>query len=132
MNNLNVVGVDLAKNIIQVSVVTPAGKELQNKALTRKKFSEFLARQKPSLVAFESCATAHYWSRIAHTAWSYWPGSFQPRLCYTLQARAQDRFKRCIGCCRSGKPSKHQRSPDEDSGATRHTGNPAITGTSGP
>ncbi len=72
MNNLNVVGVDLAKNIIQVSVVTPAMKELQNKALTRKKFSEFLARQKPSLVAFEACATAHYWSRIAqlhgHTA----------------------------------------------------------------
>ena len=65
MNNLNVVGVDLAKNIIQVSVVTPDGKELQNKALTRKKFSEFLARQKPSLVAFEACAMAHYWSRIA-------------------------------------------------------------------
>jgi len=65
MNNLNVVGVDLAKNIIQVSVVTPAGKELQNKALTRKKFSEFLAKQKPSLVAFEACAMAHYWSRIA-------------------------------------------------------------------
>jgi len=66
MNNLNVIGVDLAKNIIQVSVVTPAMKELQNKAFTRKKFSEFLARQKPSLVAFESCATAHYWSRMAH------------------------------------------------------------------
>ena len=66
MNNLNVIGVDLAKNIIQVSVVTPAGKELQNKALTRNKFSAFLARQKPSLVAFEACATAHYWSRIAH------------------------------------------------------------------
>ena len=72
MNDLNVVGVDLAKNVIQVSVVTPAMKELQNKALTRKKFSEFLARQKPSLVAFEACAMAHYWSRIAqlhgHTA----------------------------------------------------------------
>ena len=67
MSNLNVVGVDLAKNVIQVSVVSPAGKELQNKALTRKKFSEFLARQKPSMVAFEACATAHYWSRIAHT-----------------------------------------------------------------
>jgi transposase len=65
MNNLNVVGVDLAKNVIQISVVSPAGKELQNKALTRKKFSEFLARQKPSLVAFEACAMSHYWSRIA-------------------------------------------------------------------
>ena len=72
MNNLNVVWVDLAKNIIQVSVVTPTMKELQNKALARKKFAEFLARQKPSLVAFESFATAHYWSRMArqrgHTA----------------------------------------------------------------
>ena len=66
MKNLNVVGVDLAKNIIQVSVVTPAMKELQNKALTRKKFSAFLAKQKPSLVAFEACATTHYWSRNAH------------------------------------------------------------------
>ena len=65
MNNLNVVGVDLAKNIIQVSVVTRAGKELQNKALTRKKFSEFLARQRPSLAAFEACAMAHHGSRIA-------------------------------------------------------------------
>jgi hypothetical protein len=51
MNNLNVVGVDLVKNIIQISVVTRGLKELQNKALTRKKFSAFLARQKPSLVA---------------------------------------------------------------------------------
>jgi len=66
MKHLNVVGVDLAKNIIQVSVVTLAMEELQNKALTRKKFAEFLARQKPSLVAFEACATAYYWSRIAH------------------------------------------------------------------
>jgi transposase len=66
MNNLNVIGVDLAKNIIQVSVVSPAMKELQNKVFTRNKFSEFLAKQKPSLVAFEACATAHYWSRMAH------------------------------------------------------------------
>jgi len=41
MNNLNVVGVDLAKNIIQVSVVTPAGKELQNRALTERSSRSF-------------------------------------------------------------------------------------------
>jgi transposase len=60
MKHLNVIGVDLAKNIIQASVVSPAIKELQNKAFSRKKFSEFLARQKPSLVAFEACARPHY------------------------------------------------------------------------
>ena len=68
MAQLNTIGVDLAKNVIQVSVVTPRGKELSNKALTRKKFSEFLVTQTASLVAFEACATAHHWARIAKEA----------------------------------------------------------------
>ena len=68
MARLNTIGVDLAKNVIQVSVVTPRGKELSNKALTRKKFSEFLVTQTVSLVAFEACATAHHWARIAKEA----------------------------------------------------------------
>ena len=65
MAKINTIGVDLAKNVIQVSVVSPSGKELLNKELTRAKFAEFLAKQKSALVAFESCATAHYWSRSA-------------------------------------------------------------------
>ena len=65
MRQSNTIGVDLAKNVIQVSVVTPSNKELSNRELTRLKFSEFLARQKPSLVAFEACATAHHWARLA-------------------------------------------------------------------
>ena len=59
------VGVDLAKNVIQISVVSGRGKELVNRSLTRTKFAEFLGKQKPSLVAFESCASAHYWARAA-------------------------------------------------------------------
>ena len=65
MNEYNTIGVDLAKNVIQVSVVSKSGKELQNKALSRTKFTTFLVKQKPSLVAFEACASAHYWARVA-------------------------------------------------------------------
>jgi transposase len=65
MQKWNIIGVDLAKNVIQVSVLTPSMKEMQNKALSRIKFAEFLAKQKPGLVAFEACATAHYWARLA-------------------------------------------------------------------
>lgn len=65
MTHSTTVGVDLAKNIIQVSVVSGGGKELLNRSFTRKKFTEFLGKQKSSLVAFESCATAHYWARKA-------------------------------------------------------------------
>ena len=59
------IGVDLAKNVMQVSVVSDRGKELVNRSLTRMKFAEFLGKQKPSLVAFESCASAHYWAWAA-------------------------------------------------------------------
>ena len=68
MAQLNTIGVDLAKSVIQVSVVAPQGRELFNKALTRKKFSEFLTTQSESLVAFEGCATAHHWARYAKKA----------------------------------------------------------------
>ena len=65
MTKLNVIGVDLAKNVIQVSVLSPSNRELRNSALTRRKFAEFLGRQRASLVAFEACATSHYWARVA-------------------------------------------------------------------
>jgi hypothetical protein len=50
------VGVDLAKNVIQISVVSGRGRELSNRSLTRKKFAEFLGKQQAVLVAFEACA----------------------------------------------------------------------------
>lgn len=65
MKQYNTIGVDLAKNVIQVAVVSPHQKQLLNKSLSRTKFKEFLAQQNPALVAFEACASAHYWARIA-------------------------------------------------------------------
>ena len=65
MKHHNTIGVDLAKNVIQVSVLSGRGKELLNRSFTRRKFAEFLGKQKRSLVAFESCASAHYWARLA-------------------------------------------------------------------
>ena len=65
MTHSTTVGVDLAKNIIQVSVISARGKELLNRSLTRRKFAEFLGKQQPALVAFEACATSHYWARVA-------------------------------------------------------------------
>ena len=65
MSYSTTVGVDLAKNVIQVSVVNGRGKETLNRSFSRTKFAEFLGKQKTSLVAFETCATAHYWARSA-------------------------------------------------------------------
>lgn len=62
---MQIIGVDLAKNVIQVSVVSRTNRELMNKEFTRAKFQSFLAKKKPSLVGFEACASAHYWARQA-------------------------------------------------------------------
>lgn len=67
MKNHNTIGVDLAKNVIYVSVLSSRQKLLQSKEVTRSKFKQFLANQKPAMVAFEACATAHYWSRFAQS-----------------------------------------------------------------
>ncbi len=49
----------------QIRIVSDRSKERLNRFLTRKKFAEFQGKQKPSLVAFESCETAHYLARAA-------------------------------------------------------------------
>ena len=64
MKALQTIGVDLAKNVVRVSVISSTNKELMNKDYSRTKFASFLAKQRCSLVAFEACAGAHYWARL--------------------------------------------------------------------
>jgi transposase len=67
MKQTNTIGVDLAKNVIQVSILNPSNKEIANKELSRKKFAEFLINQPKSLVVFEACSTAHHWARLSRS-----------------------------------------------------------------
>ena len=67
MEQCNVIAIDLAKNIFQVCIMTVNGKILVNKAMNRAKLKEWLAKQKLSLVAMESCGGAHYWARFAQS-----------------------------------------------------------------
>jgi transposase len=57
------IGVDLAKNVFQVHGAIRTGEVQFRKKLTRKQFSEFMARQPSSMVIFEACGGAHYWAR---------------------------------------------------------------------
>lgn len=65
MQKYNTIGVDLAKNIIHVSVINTNQKEIVNRSFSRLKFAEFLANQQSSLVAFEACGSSHHWARKA-------------------------------------------------------------------
>lgn len=64
MNEITRVGVDLAKQVIQVHAVDSAGKVVTNRQLIRDKFI-FWCAQLPAgcLVAMEACCGAHHWAR---------------------------------------------------------------------
>lgn len=68
---LSTIGIDLAKNIIQVRTSTINGQHKSNKALKRSDFLEYMNQQPNSLIGMESCGSSHYWARkleqLGHT-----------------------------------------------------------------
>lgn len=64
MNEITRVGVDLAKNVMQVHAVDGGGKLITNRAVPRDKFMSWCAQLPPGcLVAMEACSSAHHWAR---------------------------------------------------------------------
>lgn len=63
------VGIDLAKNLIQVHAVDAAGRRVVSKALKRDQFMTWCT-QLPGgcLVAMEACSSAHHWARKLRSA----------------------------------------------------------------
>ena len=64
MNNLTTVGVDLAKDVIQVCVFSN-NKVLSNSEMTPSEFTCWLTTHKHSIVVFEAGGTSNYWKQKA-------------------------------------------------------------------
>jgi transposase len=68
---ITTVGLDLAKNVIQVHAVNPQGKAVLKKSLKRDQVLPFFANLTPCLIGIEACSSAHYWARklqaLGHT-----------------------------------------------------------------
>jgi transposase len=65
MKNITRVGVDLAKNVLQVCGVDALGKVVFNKSLSREKFLPWCSAElEPGcVVAMEACSGSHFWAR---------------------------------------------------------------------
>lgn len=63
MEEVSIVGVDLAKQVFQVHGAASDGKVVFRKKLSRAQFPRFMAGLRPCMVAMEACGTAHYWGR---------------------------------------------------------------------
>ena len=59
-----IVGVDLAKKVIQVCVYTNK-KIYSNTEMTLNEFADWLAQSKPCTIVFEACGTSNYWKQKA-------------------------------------------------------------------
>jgi hypothetical protein len=63
MMNKTMIGVDLAKAVFQVHGASMTGEPMFRKKLSRQNFSQFMAKQPPTLVVMEACGSAHHWAR---------------------------------------------------------------------
>jgi len=63
MNEITVVGVDLAKHVFQVHGVDAAGVVVVRRSLRRHELLGFVASLPGCVVAMEACAGAHHWAR---------------------------------------------------------------------
>jgi transposase len=63
MTQQTIIGIDLAKHVFQVCMVTPTGTLKTNTAVARGKLLAWMARQPPALIFMEACGGAHDWAR---------------------------------------------------------------------
>ena len=63
MSEINIIGVDLAKRVLQLHGTHDDGSVAFRKKLSRGQFLAFVAQQPKCLIAMEACATAHGWGR---------------------------------------------------------------------
>lgn len=57
------VGVDIAKTVLQLALSSRPGRFDAHRRLTRDQFLPFVAQQPPAVFILEACGTAHYWAR---------------------------------------------------------------------
>jgi transposase len=60
---ITAIGIDLAKNAVQIHGVDERGKALLKKQLKRDQVTAFFANVPPCLIGLEACGGAHYWAR---------------------------------------------------------------------
>ena len=63
MDRIARIGVDLAKNVMQLHGVDAAERVVVRKAVSRDKFLEWFANRERCVIAMEACSSAHFWAR---------------------------------------------------------------------
>ena len=60
--NTATIGLDIAKNVLQVCGVDQHGKPMLQRKLRRSEVLRFFAKLPPCLVGIEACHSSHFWA----------------------------------------------------------------------
>jgi transposase len=63
MNEISVLGIDLAKNVFQLIGVDKHHKEVMKKRLSRGKLQEYISKLAPCRILMEACGGSNHWGR---------------------------------------------------------------------
>ena len=71
MDKITTVGLDLAKQVIQVHGIDASGHVVVRKVLRRERLLDWFAQCPPCVIGMEACSGAHHWARelakLGHT-----------------------------------------------------------------
>lgn len=68
MNNISVLGLDLAKNSFQAAILNGHGKQVRQRTLRRQQVLEYLMNADVDVIAMEACSGAHHLARTLQAA----------------------------------------------------------------
>ncbi len=63
MRDASIIGVDLAKNVVQLHGAAADGTVVFRKKMSRLQFQRFMSDHPRCIVAMEACGGAHHWAR---------------------------------------------------------------------
>ena len=64
MNEISMIGLDIAKNVFQVHGVDASGRVLLRRQLRRGAVEKLFGQLAPCIVGIEACGSAHHWARV--------------------------------------------------------------------
>ena len=63
MNNITVLGIDLAKDVFQLHGINEHGKKVFGKRVSRAALRKLMPKLPPCKIVMEACGSSNYWSR---------------------------------------------------------------------
>lgn len=124
MDEVSMIGLDLAKGVFQVHGVDATGEAVVRRQLRRGQMHSFFAKLPPCLVGMEACASSHYWARalaaLGHEVRLLPPAYVKPYVKRGRKNDATDAAAICEAMTSKGMTFVPVKTPEQQAGLMLH------------